>query len=175
MPAGPYPHLAVNLHCTWTARTLPVVTVETTTRRTCVVLSTILQLLYLGEALYYMPTDIITFSHPRIFQVWELLWSPFCIQENANFKRLKKSSGSYISEMMYPQFKLTQHSSGFQILWAMLFCLLWNTLRLSLLLLDSPFHFLFPFSMFAFSLFSINSFLILNLLSCLLPGGTVLS
>lgn len=93
MPAGPCPHLAVNLHCTWTARPLPVVTVETTTCRTCVVLSTILQLLYFGQALYYMPTDIITFSHPRIFQVWELLWSPFCIQENANFKRLKNLQG----------------------------------------------------------------------------------
>ena len=48
---------------------------------------------YWSGALYYMPTDIIIFSHPRILQVWELLWSPFCIQENANFKRLKNFQG----------------------------------------------------------------------------------
>lgn len=164
MPTGPCPHLAVNLHCTWTARTLPVVTVETTTRRTCVVLSTILRLLYFGQALYYMLTDIITFSHPRILQVWKLLWSPFCIQENANFKRLKNLQGH--TSQKWCTHNLNSHTQ------------FWIPNSLSHVSLSALRHppaliaplglflpLLFPFSMFAFSLFSINSFLILNLLS----------
>ena len=119
---------------------------------------------YWSGALYYMPTDII-FSHPRILQVWELLWSPFCIQENANFKRLKNFQG-HTSQKWCTQ-NLNSHST---VLDSKFFShVILSPLRHPPALI-APLGLLLPpcfLFLFAFSLFSVNSFLTLNLLSCL--------